>query len=193
MGGVIKPESMKGKTAETADISKITDYCYLSGCSGLTDELLASLKIALVINCIKGIHHQFSSSIRYVHIPVEDEDDQLITDYFESVISEINKVRSEGGRVLLYCGMGISRSASFLIAYLMKAEHFTLRDAYRFVQSKRQIVCPNVGFFRQLIEYEKSLFDGQQTVEIISPSPAFQCADVVWEEVYQDVTNKWKT
>lgn len=39
----------------------------------------------------------------------------------------------------------------------MCVEKMTLRDAYKEVQSIRNIICPNVGFFKQMIELEEKV------------------------------------
>ena len=43
---------------------------------------------------------------------------------------------------------------SQVIAYLMKEDNLALADAMKFVKSKRSIVQPNSGFWKQLIVYE---------------------------------------
>lgn len=50
--------------------------------------------------------------------------------------------------------MGVSRSASTVIAYAMKDYSWSLEKAYNFVKQKRNIAQPNAGFMRQLEEYE---------------------------------------
>lgn len=50
--------------------------------------------------------------------------------------------------------MGVSRSASTVIAYAMKEYNWSLEKAYNFVKQKRSITRPNSGFMRQLAEYE---------------------------------------
>lgn len=50
--------------------------------------------------------------------------------------------------------MGVSRSASTVIAYAMKEYGWTLDKAYNFVKQKRSVTRPNPGFMRQLAEYE---------------------------------------
>jgi protein-tyrosine phosphatase len=41
-----------------------------------------------------------------------------------------------------------------VIAYLMKENNMSLADAMKFVKSRRSIVQPNSGFWKQLIIYE---------------------------------------
>jgi hypothetical protein len=50
--------------------------------------------------------------------------------------------------------MGVSRSASTVIAYAMKEFGWPLEKAYNYVKQKRSIARPNAGFMRQLSEYE---------------------------------------
>lgn len=51
----------------------------------------------------------------------------------------------------------VLRSATLCIAYLVKHEGMTLREAYRFVKQARPIIRPNHGFWLQLIAYEEKL------------------------------------
>ena len=49
--------------------------------------------------------------------------------------------------------MGISRSATVVCAYLVATTTMRSQEAIDFVISKRAIVCPNIGFRRQLETY----------------------------------------
>jgi protein-tyrosine phosphatase len=51
--------------------------------------------------------------------------------------------------------MGKSRSTSFVIAYLMKNMSMDFESAYKLVKSSRRCAFPNLGFIRQLRDYEK--------------------------------------
>lgn len=50
--------------------------------------------------------------------------------------------------------MGVSRSASTVIAYAMKEYGWSLEQALRHVKERRPIVHPNPGFMRQLELYQ---------------------------------------
>ena len=65
---------------------------------------------------------------------------------------------------------GVSRSATICIAYLMKYKSMTLFEAYQYLKAVRPQIRPNPGFFEQLIEYEKKLYNGCVTVNMISSS-----------------------
>lgn len=60
--------------------------------------------------------------------------------------------------MLVHCQVGISRSATILIAFLMKEYKLRFKEAFEMVVKKRKIVDPNEGFRKELLEYEKQLF-----------------------------------
>lgn len=62
--------------------------------------------------------------------------------------------RKEGSKVLVHCKMGVSRSASVVIAYAMKAYSWSFRKAFDHVRSKRTCIKPNKHFIVQLETYQ---------------------------------------
>lgn len=48
--------------------------------------------------------------------------------------------------VLVHCQMGMSRSSSLVIAFLMKEYGMSYAKARKFTKDKREIVQPNEGF-----------------------------------------------
>lgn len=66
---------------------------------------------------------------------------------------------AEGRNVLVHCAAGVSRSASFVIAYLMNRKDMLFPDAIRFVKERRSVIRPNSGFSQQLEKYGKTIFD----------------------------------
>ncbi len=56
----------------------------------------------------------------------------------------------------------MSRSATIVLAYLMKYHHNTLKEAYYFLLDKRPLICPNEGFLLQLIRYENDLIQSRE-------------------------------
>ena len=66
-----------------------------------------------------------------------------------------------GGRVLIHCQAGVSRSSTLAIAYVMARSNLAMLDAFRFVKSRRPIVAPNFNFMGQLLEFETALKHGR--------------------------------
>jgi protein-tyrosine phosphatase len=58
--------------------------------------------------------------------------------------------------------MGVNRSATIVIAYLMKTKQWTFKEAFLHVRSKRKQIFPNELYIKQLFEYEKKLFGNEK-------------------------------
>ncbi|KAF4113733.1 hypothetical protein G5714_006278 [Onychostoma macrolepis] len=119
-------------------------------------------------------------TVGYMHVPVSDDPESRLCDYFDTVADKIQHVSDEDGRVLLHCNAGVSRSATLCLAYLMKHRRLTLAEAHALLKSLRPIVRPNSGFWRQLIEYERKLH-GKNTVSMIN-SPVGHIPDLYERE-----------
>lgn len=50
--------------------------------------------------------------------------------------------------MLVHCYAGVSRSSSFVIAYLMMAKQLNMFQAMSLVKLKRPVIFPNPGFQR---------------------------------------------
>lgn len=70
-------------------------------------------------------------------------------EFIETNIKETN--------VLVHCFAGVSRSATAVIAYLMKTNGWTFDKSLSFCRTRRKVTNPNPGFMRQLLMYEKIL------------------------------------
>ncbi|XP_076007841.1 uncharacterized protein LOC143001885 [Genypterus blacodes] len=67
-----------------------------------------------------------------------------------------NALSSPTGKVFVHCAMGLSRSSTLVLAYLMIHEHRTLVEAIKDVSANRNI-SPNQGFLEQLRKLDKKL------------------------------------
>lgn len=56
--------------------------------------------------------------------------------------------------MLVHCKMGVSRSASVVIAYAMKAYNWDFKEAFEYVKQKRNCIKPNASFISQLETYQ---------------------------------------
>ncbi|EPT05494.1 hypothetical protein FOMPIDRAFT_96003 [Fomitopsis schrenkii] len=71
----------------------------------------------------------------------------------------IDRAREEGGKVLVHCRVGVSRSATVTIAYVMKHLSLPLVDAYLIVRSRRLsvLIQPNMRLLYNLLGWEVRL------------------------------------
>ena len=68
--------------------------------------------------------------------------------------------------------MGISRSATVVCAYLIATTAMQPHEAVEFLQAKREIVCPNAGFRRQLDVYAARLRGSRKLRKAAHPPPS---------------------
>lgn len=68
-----------------------------------------------------------------------------IKKHFEEAIDFIHQKRSANLNVLVHCYVGVSRSATIVIAYLMHSYHYPLHQALSFLLQRRPLINPNPG------------------------------------------------
>lgn len=162
-------------------IACITDHLYLSSASAVTTDKVRALGITNIINVTLEIPNLQIPNLECTQIHVEDSPSARLSVYFDKCSDKIQQVRLGGGKLLVHCVAGVSRSASLCIAYLMKYKHLNLAQAYNHVKRRRSVIHPNVGFWRQLIEYERTLF-GKSSVKMVQ-------SGIGWiPDVYQEET-----
>ncbi|KAL1452956.1 hypothetical protein WDU94_007138 [Cyamophila willieti] len=60
--------------------------------------------------------------------------------------------------MLVHCYHGMSRSATIVIAYLMKHHNLDVKTAFDRVKLCRDVICPNEGFMHQLELYRRMAY-----------------------------------
>ena len=102
----------------------------------------------------------------FIHkiINIMDFDSVNIIQYFGECL---NFMKGEE-KVFVHCGVGVSRSATIVIAYLMWKYKMKYDDAFQFVKNKRPIICPNLGFTEQLKIFEKLLTENNYDINLIN-------------------------
>ncbi|KAG7089221.1 hypothetical protein E1B28_010922 [Marasmius oreades] len=89
----------------------------------------------------------------------DDGIDTLDEGMLSDICTWIDDARSEGGQVLVHCRVGVSRSATVVIAYVMKSLNLPLVDAYLIVRSRRLsvLIQPNMRLLYNLCGWEVRL------------------------------------
>ncbi|PAV83362.1 hypothetical protein WR25_16110 [Diploscapter pachys] len=162
-------------------ISEINDHLFLSGAGVLKPDKLRQKKIVFIVNATTEEPNAYFQGVDYMKIRIDDHPYARLSDYFDQVADKIKQVKDKGGKTLVHCVAGVSRSASLVIVYLIKHERMTLRQAYHYVKSARPVIKPNIGFWKQMVDYEKHL-RGTSTVQMLNTP---QC-DLPIPDVYMD-------
>ncbi|KAF6108357.1 dual specificity phosphatase 13 [Phyllostomus discolor] len=146
------------RAATLSHVNEVWPNLFLGDAHAARDRSkLTQLGITHVVNVAAG-KFQVDTGAKFYHgMPleyygIEAEDNPFfdLSVYFLPVARYIRTALSvPQGRVLVHCAMGVSRSATVVLAFLMIYENLTLVEAIQTVQAHRDI-CPNSGFLRQL-------------------------------------------
>ncbi|GFT94808.1 protein phosphatase Slingshot [Nephila pilipes] len=143
--------------------TEIFQYLYLgSEWNASNLEELVVNGIGHILNVTREIDNFFPGMFDYQNIRVYDDESTEILHYWDKTYRYIRRAKDEGSKVLVHCKMGISRSASVVIAYVMKAYDWDLQRALDFVKTKRGCIKPNSGFLKQLEIYQGILDASKQ-------------------------------
>ncbi|XP_051897116.1 dual specificity protein phosphatase 1-A-like [Pristis pectinata] len=134
---------------------EILPFLYLgSAYHSSRKETLQSLGITALLNVSSNCPNCFEGVFQYKCIPVEDSHMTDISAWFQEAIDFIDSVKNSGGRVLVHCQAGISRSATICLAYLIRTQRVRLEEAFDFVKQRRGVISPNFAFMGQLLQFE---------------------------------------
>ncbi|XP_074998680.1 dual specificity protein phosphatase 22 isoform X3 [Calonectris borealis] len=93
--------------------------------------------------------------VKYLCIPAADSPSQNLARHFRESIKFIHECRLTGEGCLVHCLAGVSRSVTLVVAYIMTITDFGWEDALSVVRAARSCANPNMGFQRQLQDFEK--------------------------------------
>ncbi|XP_066512069.1 protein phosphatase Slingshot homolog 1-like [Hoplias malabaricus] len=141
----------------------IFDHLYLgSEWNASNLEELQETGVGYILNVTREIDNFFPGTFSYHNVRVYDDETTDLLAHWNDTYNFIVKAKKTQSKCLVHCKMGVSRSASTVIAYAMKEYGWTLEKAYNFVKQKRSITRPNDSFMRQLAEYEGILDASKQ-------------------------------
>jgi len=134
---------------------------------------LEEVGITHVVSCLneeKRPSVEFlKNRFNHLFIGVRDRIDEDISAVFPMFFAFSESIRNKkaNSKLFVHCEAGVSRSATLIIALLMKLEGKGFFDTYLSVKSKRARILPNIGFASQLQAMEHVLLENK-----ISKSPS---------------------
>ncbi|CAM8926075.1 unnamed protein product [Rhodiola kirilowii] len=113
--------------------------------------------LCLCSNEIGQSDSQFYELFEYKNFSIFDEEDSDIGNIFDEACDYIDYVEQSGGKVLVHCFEGRSRSATVVLAYLMLRKKLTLLHAWNTLKRVHRRAQPNDGFAKILLELDSKL------------------------------------
>ena len=143
--------------------AKLKDYLFLGG-YGQANSIpcLKKRGITHVLNCVSGRNKKknpypsSSGIVGFAEFPGEDRDGYDILANFDMSSKFINCAREAGGTVFVHCAVGVNRSATICIAYLMEVEHLHLLEVMELMKKQRGTVPSNRYFRLQLVKFAQA-------------------------------------
>lgn len=133
---------MKGEQWYHNNPSELLEGLYLCAARAINSKVMKDLGITCVINATLELPTFAYQNQDCMQIAVEDRVGAKLYVYFDMVADKMHNVLNKsGGRVMIYCRAGMSRSATLCIYYFMKHHSMTFDEAFQFVKQRRYCSC----------------------------------------------------
>lgn len=178
---------------ETVDASEVLPYLVIGNlASARNSSFLRGKHVAFVLDLttegeVPSAGRAAASpflrelGINYLHVGIEDDEDEEISGHFETCFEFINKAKRLSGsssntpegkkkkhhsgsvpppgnkKVLVHSNYGLSRTSAIVLAYLMQERKISLKEAQEHLRKCHATAKPNDGFVVQLLRYEQEL------------------------------------
>ncbi|XP_035994129.1 dual specificity protein phosphatase 22-B [Fundulus heteroclitus] len=137
-------------------INKVLPDLYLGNFKDARDrEQLARNNITHILS-IHDSAAPILPEMTYLCLPAADMPTQNLIQHFKLSIKFMHECRRKGEGCLVHCLAGVSRSVTLVVAYIMTLTGLGWQDALAAVRVVRPCANPNVGFQRQLQEFEET-------------------------------------
>lgn len=139
----------------------VIDNVYLGSLRTVQNKsVYDQLLVSHVLTCGRNLKiAHMPPGVKHLVLEVDDNDTESINVHFSKGIDFIKdgvKGTAAGPSVLVHCFAGVSRSATMIVAFLMREKHMPFAAAMQHVKEQRPAANPNPNFIQQLKEFEKS-------------------------------------
>ncbi|KAF7329005.1 Dual specificity [Mycena venus] len=122
-----------------------------------------------------------TTELNHLLIDLPDREFENLLIHLPTTSKWIEDALNEGGKVLVHCNEGASRSVTIVCAYVVKKLQIDSKAALEFVKAKRPNARPNPGFLKQLDAWSSCAY----TIEV--NSPAYQ----TWKDIREEDITRW--
>lgn len=144
------------------EATEVLPWLFVGGEEAAKDEqqLLRKGVTGIVNTVAFDLPAYYPNLFHYCRLCLQDSPDEPIFSLIPLVNAFVEEERKRGGRVFIHCHQGVSRSCSFVIAYVMWYQGWCYDEAYRCVRARRTVCSPNAGFFVTLQHWQHQLIRG---------------------------------
>jgi dual specificity protein phosphatase 1B len=135
------------------------DYLFIGSVgSAYNSKALNDAGITHILCLSDVVELKFPDRFTYLRVALEDKPDEDIAAVFQQCFEFIDTVKSSGGKCLVHCYQGISRSVAIVIAYLVTHYKMSVDDSLQRIRETRAVACPNIGFMVALRALEQQSY-----------------------------------
>ena len=178
------------------DGSLIIDNLYLSNEKAANDaKFLRIHGITHIVNCAAHCERDAvkHSTLHYLQIRAVDNSQERMAPFFERTFDFVDKAIEDGGKVLVHYFVGMSRSATIVLAYLIRKRNISFDDALNLVKEKRHIVKPNAKFKSELQNFSKKFCGGDVDATTEAKKDETPHANrKTWQSAVQQLFEHWE-
>lgn len=139
------------------DLTPITNSIFVgSSTVAQNGDLLRRKSVTHIINCASQLIVP-AQGFTTLNIPMVDGGDENMLSHIWQTSLFIENAIQNGGKILVNCIEGVSRSCSVVIAYLMLTENLDYKTAYNRVRKQRRCCSPHPKFMTQLMQLSEIL------------------------------------
>jgi len=115
-------------------------------------------------------YHEGTPGLTYARHALHDNASTPFMPVLLAALSTLERARYHGG-VLVHCAHGVSRSASVVIAFLVRTHGLSVEEALAYTRAARPIVRPNRAFLAQLQEFAVQVQRDRASGALMPPEP----------------------
>ena len=135
-------------------ISEVLPYLFLGSYGAAENaEHLKERGITHVI-CVLEEYPEAVAALPVLRIPMSDHGDSDLRQTLADAAPFIEKAREAGGRVLIFCALGVNRSPALTAGYLRMALQCSPAEALNWIASARPFVSLHQKYLSQLEQLE---------------------------------------
>lgn len=185
-------KSLAGKDGGWArEVSRVLPWLFLSGARVVRPKLLADFGVTCVVNATAELPELTLDGVEVIAARITDSEDANLRPFLHDIADKLLQVRQANGKALVHCVAGVSRSPALVLAYLLKHEGLTLREAFLLLRQVRPAIRPNTNFFRQLVEFEEEVRLVRSVHFVVIPDSNLTIPDVCENELARANSRPW--
>ncbi|KAG1753216.1 protein-tyrosine phosphatase-like protein [Suillus lakei] len=147
-------QSVRRRSKRDAAVLAVPPYIFLGPYTSTSRSFIDSAGITHIISIGRAPVCPNHPHVQYHRLQLLDKDVSSIYTAIDRANQVITDARNSGGKVLVHCVAGVSRSPTIIAAYLISRCSMSLKDALGLLVRARPAVCPRPGFIAQLKDLE---------------------------------------